>query len=85
MKIITFLFFLFLSTFVFSQTKIKIDTIDVNYRIKEVIDITSQIPQIKTGVNAVAKEKINSDIMKYFMAGITKDSAEYVNELLKEY
>ncbi|OYQ33208.1 hypothetical protein CHU92_13170 [Flavobacterium cyanobacteriorum] len=85
MKIITFLILLLSPTFVFSQAKIEIDTIEVNYRIKDSIGVTSQIPQIKNGVNAVAKEKINSDIRKYFMAGITKDSAEYVNEILKQY
>ncbi len=85
MKIVTFLILLLSSTFVFSQTKIEIDTIEVNYRIKGVIEVTSQIPQIKGEINSVAKDKINSDIRKHFMASIQKDSAEYVSELLKEY
>jgi hypothetical protein len=85
MKFITFLILILSSTFVFSQTKIEIDTIEVNYRIKGVIEVTSQIPQIKGEINSVAKDKINSDIRKHFMASIQKDSAEYVNELLKEY
>jgi hypothetical protein len=85
MKIITFLILLLSSTFVFSQTKIEIDTVEVNYRIQGIIDVTSQIPQIKGNLNSVAKDKINSDIRKYFMASIPKDSTEYVCELLKEY
>jgi|LakMenEpi03Oct11_1017367.scaffolds.fasta_scaffold00622_2 hypothetical protein len=85
MKFITFLILILSSTFVFSQTKIEIDTIEVNYRIKGVIEVTSQIPQIKGEINSIAKDKINSDIRKHFMASIQKDSAEYVSELLKEY
>jgi len=85
MKFITFLILILSSTFVFSQTKIEIDTISVNYQIQGIIDVTSQIPQIKGKINSVAKDKINSDIRKHFMASIQKDSAEYVSELLKEY
>lgn len=85
MKTVTFLILLLSSTFVFSQTKIVIDTITVNYRIKDIVDITSYIPQIKGEINAVAKDKINSDIKKYFMAGISKDSTLYVRELLEYF
>lgn len=85
MKFITFLILILPSTFVFSQTKIEIDTIEVNYRVKGVIEVTSQIPQIKGEIHSVAKDNINSDIRKHFMASIQKDSAEYVSELLKEY
>lgn len=85
MKIVTFLILLLSSTFVFSQTKIEIDTIVVNYRIKDIVDITSHIPQIKGEINSVARDRINSDIKGYFMASIQIDSATYVSELLKEY
>lgn len=85
MKTITFLILLLSSTFVFSQTKIEIDTISINYRIQGIIDVTSQIPQIKGKINSVAKDKINSDIKTYFMASIPKDSIKYVSELLNEY
>lgn len=85
MKIFALVTLLLLSISVFSQTKIEVDTITVNYKIQGIIDVTSQIPQIKGKINSVAKDKINSDIRKYFMASIPKDSAEYVSELLKEY
>lgn len=85
MKIVTFLILLLSSTFVFSQTKIEIDTIVVNYRIKDIVDIKSHIPQIKGEINSVARDRINSDIKGYFMASIQIDSAKYVSELLKEY
>ena len=85
MKIVTFLILLLSSTFVFSQIKIEIDTIVVNYRIKDIVDITSHIPQIKGEINSVARDRINSDINGYFMASISKDSTQYVSELLKEY
>ncbi len=85
MKIVTFLILLLSSTFVFSQKKIEIDTIVVNYRIKDIVDITSHIPQIKGEINSVARDRINSDIKGYFMGSIPKDSTQYVSELLKEY
>lgn len=85
MKKITFIILILQSTVAFSQTNIEIDTIEVRYRIKDVIDIRSFIPQIKAGTNAIAKNKINADIREYFLANIRKDSAEYVSDLLKEY
>lgn len=85
MKLITLLILLLSSTFVFSQTKIEIDTVKLTYRIKDIVEITSYIPQIKGEINSFAKDKINADLRKYFMADISKDSAEYVSELLKEY
>jgi hypothetical protein len=85
MKIVTLLILLLSSTFVYSQSKIEIDTIAVNYRIKDIVDITSHIPQIMGEINSVVKERINSDIKGYFMASIQKDSSTYVSELLEGY
>ncbi|MBX7053195.1 MAG: hypothetical protein K1X54_14255 [Flavobacteriales bacterium] len=85
MKIITLLLFCFTTTSLFSQSRIGFDTLVVNYRIQDVVDITSYIPQIKGDINNMAKGRINADMKKYFKASIPLDSAAYVQELLNEY
>lgn len=66
--------------------EIKIDTIKVTFRIKDIADITSYVPQIKNGVNDIAKGNINADLKKYFQAtSVTLDSAKYVSELLEHF
>lgn len=85
MKLLTSLLFFLYSTFIFSQTKIKIDTLEINFRINGIVDFKSIIPQIRGEINSEVKTKINDDIREYFMASIHKDSATYVKNLLIEY
>ena len=84
MKTVKILIFFLSPALVFPQAKIKIDTLKVNYHIKDVVDVTSFIPQISGEINAVAKAKINAGIRECFMADIPQDSAAYVKNLLEE-
>jgi hypothetical protein len=90
-KAIAIFFSLMISTaFLFSQQKepksIKIDTIEFNYYIKDIVNITSFIPQLSGNINSIAKDKINLDLKEYFEAGFIKtDSSVYVKKLLEEY
>lgn len=85
MKIITLLLFCLTTASLFSQSRIGFDTLVVNYRIQDVVDVTSYIPQIKGEINDIAKGRINTDLKGYFKAGIPLDSAAYVQQLLNEY
>lgn len=71
--------------FALPQGKIELDTVELRYQVKGIKNVTSKIPQIRSGVNQIAKEKINADIRQHFMASILKDSADYVRDLLKEH
>lgn len=68
------------------QNKIVIDTVEFNFKLKNIADITSFVPQIKSGINSVPQKRINDDLKTYFQASsIKEDSATYVNRLLKQY
>lgn len=89
MRKIVFLFLMFSVIFAYSQPneekKIVIDTVEFHFRLKNIADITSFVPQIKSGINPVAQKKINDDLKMYFQASsITLDSVTYVKELFKE-
>lgn len=89
-KIAALLYFLLLSAIGFCQTndlaKIKIDTLIVNYKIKDIVEITSYVPQIAGNINTIAKNRINSDLKNYFQASqINVDSVQYVHNLLIDH
>jgi|SRR5690554_5676423 len=79
--------FLFLtSLFVHSQsnTQIEIDTLEVNFDIKNIVEINSLVPQIKRGINTVAQKRINDDIKKHYEYTPFNDSI-YVSKLQDYY
>lgn len=68
-----------------TKCNLSIGTLTVNYHIEEIVDVTSQIPYIRSGAKRRSKDKINTDIRTYFLAGTQQDSAAFVRDLLKEY
>lgn len=89
MKKTVFLLFIFSVLFAYSQpneeNKIVIDTVEFHFKLKGIADITSFVPQIKSGINPVAQKKINDNLKTYFQASsIRQDSVAYVKELFKE-
>ncbi|QAA82222.1 hypothetical protein EI546_11035 [Aequorivita sp. H23M31] len=90
MRKTVFLLFMFSVIFAYSQpneeNKIVIDTVEFHFKFKSIADITSFVPQIKSGINPVAQKKINEDLQSYFQASsITQDSVAYVKGLFKEF
>lgn len=90
MKKIAILLFVFSVVCAYSQPNVKnkivIDTVEFHFKLKDITDITSFVPQIKSGVNSVAQKKINEDLRTYFQASsIKQDSLDYVKELFKEF
>jgi len=66
-------------------SKVKIDTLEINYKIPYVVTITSFIPQISGEINDLVKNKINSNIKQYFEAcQIESDSALYIRNFLND-
>lgn len=63
---------------------ISIDTLTFTYNIFGIDSITSYVPQLKSRFNTTVINNINRDIKSHFLiSGITKDSAEYIEELLE--
>jgi|SRR5690554_429565 len=90
MKKTAILLFIFSMAFVYlqpnNQNKVVIDTVKFSFKLKNIADITSFVPQIKSGVNPVAQKRINDDLKTYFQASsIKQDSIAYVKELLKYF
>jgi len=68
------------------QNKIVIDTVEFHFKLKDIADITSFVPQIKSEVNPVAQKRINEDLKTYFQASsIKQDSVAYVKELFEHF
>ncbi|MFD2697928.1 hypothetical protein ACFSQ0_07990 [Mesonia sediminis] len=86
MKKIILPFLVLISLFAHSQsnTQIEIDTLEVNFDIKNIVEVNSLVPQIKGGINSVAQKKINDDIKKHFEYTPFNDST-YVNKLHNYY
>jgi len=86
MKTITTVLLLSIHVLLWGQeTTLKIDTLNLEYKIKGIVDITSKVPQLKNVTNPVAEERINSEIKNHFRANINVDSAKYGSELIQEY
>lgn len=90
MKKTTILLFVFSAIFAYSQSneqnKIIIDTVEFHFKLKDIADITSFVPQIKSGVNSVTQKIINEDLRTYFQASsIKQDSVAYVKELFEYF
>ncbi len=66
------------------HTIITIDTLKITYKIKDVIDVTSFVPQISGNINPITKDKINTDLKKYFIASSLPNKSTYIKNLLKE-
>ena len=70
MRRTVFLLFMFSVIFAYSQpneeNKIVMDTVEFHFKLKGIADITSFVPQIKSGINPVAQKKINEDLQSYF-------------------
>ena len=84
MKII--IAFLLISTVSFSQNHkpIQIRKVKFEYKIKDIADIVSFVPQIKMD-NKTVQNKINKNIRKWFNATSQPDKATYIKNLLNEY
>lgn len=71
---------------VIKKPNIIIDTVQFNFKLKSIANITSFVPQIKSGINSVAQKRINKDLKTYFQAtSIEQDSATYVKKLLSDF
>lgn len=82
MKIVIVFFFVFGITF--SQNKsVQIHKVKYEYKIKNVVDLVSFVPQIKMS-NKLVQNKINRDIKKHFNATSLGDKAIYTKNILKE-
>ncbi len=77
MKKIILPFLILISLFAYSQPnkQIEIDTIEVNYDIEKIVKLNSFVPQIKSGINSVAQERINADIKKHYEYTSFNDSS----------
>jgi len=90
MKKTAILLFVFSVVCAYSQPSVKnkivIDTVEFHFKLKDIADITSFVPQIKSGINPIAQNKINEDLQSYYQASsIKQDSIVYVKELFKEF
>lgn len=89
MNKIPFYFLILFPFLTYSQVglnKIVIDTVEFHYKIKNIADITSFVPQIESRINSVAQKRINEDLKTYFQAtSIKQDSATYVKKLLSDF
>lgn len=66
------------------QSTITIDTLKIRYKIKDIIDVTSLVPQVSGNINPIIKDKINTDLKRHFKASSLPDKSTYIKNLLAE-
>lgn len=67
-----------------AQHSFSIDTVQLTYTIKDVIDLHSTVPQLNGLADIKVQEAINKNIRSYFKADIRKDSVAFINALFEE-
>lgn len=84
MKVKILIAFFLVTTIAFSQNKaVHIRKVRYEYKIKDVVDMVSFVPQIKMD-NKVVQNKINKDIKRHFDATSQLDKITYTDSILKE-
>ena len=75
---------LLMTTMSVAQHSLTIDTIQLTYTIKDIIDLQSTVPQLRGLADEKVQEAINKNIRSYFKADINQDSVAYINKLFEE-
>ena len=67
-----------------AQHSLSIDTIELTYSIRDIIDLKSTVPQLRGLADVKVQEAINKNIRSYFKADINQDSVAYINKLFEK-
>lgn len=67
-----------------SNDVVRIDTVIKEFKIPQVINHVSHVPQVNGNIPKAAKRKINDRLKKYFIVTGDEDSAAYIRSLLED-